>query len=316
MTSPRRSGEKQATRVLAMTGATGFVGGATLRHAIEAGWDVRALTRRPQSERPGVTWIAGALDDAASLAEMSAGADAVMHIAGVVNVPDRAAFEAGNATATANVIAAARGAGVTRFVHVSSLAAREPALSDYGWSKERAEAAVRASGLDWTIVRPPAVFGPGDTEMLDLFRMVRRGIALLPPRGRMSAIYVDDLARLLVALAAETQTSSGQLYEPDDGTPGGWSHRGFARAIGRAVGRSHVPTLATPALLLKAGGRIDRFVRRGRAKLTPDRARYIAHPDWVVSEGARPPAAIWRPEHDTDEALAETVRWYRREGWL
>jgi uncharacterized protein YbjT (DUF2867 family) len=299
-----------------MTGATGFVGGATLRHAIDAGWHVRALTRRPQPEREGVTWIAGALDKPDSLAEMAAGSDAVMHIAGVVNVPTRAAFEAGNATATGHVIDAARGAGVTRFIHVSSLAAREPGLSNYGWSKERAEIIVRDSGLDWTIVRPPAVFGPGDTEMLDLFRMARRGIALLPPKGRMSAIYVDDLARLLVALTSDRSASVGAIYEPDDGRMDGWSHRSFARAIGRAVGRSHVATLAIPGAVLKAGGRIDKLVRRSRAKLTPDRARYIAHPDWVATAGAHPPAALWRPERGTDDALVETVRWYRREGWL
>ncbi len=302
--------------VLAMTGATGFVGGRAMRQAIEAGWHVRALTRRPQPEREGVTWIAGALDRPDSLAEMAAGSEVVMHIAGVVNVPSRAAFEAGNATATANVIDAARSADVTRFIHVSSLAAREPGLSDYGWSKERAEIIVRDSGLDWTIVRPPAVFGPGDTEMLDLFRMARRGIALLPPRGRMSAIYVDDLARLLVAVATDRDASIGAVYEPDDGHENGWSHRGFARAIGRAVGRSHLATLAMPATLLKAGGRIDKLVRRSRAKLTPDRARYIAHPDWVAAAGAHPPADLWRPTIDTDAALAETVRWYRREGWL
>ena len=295
-----------------MTGATGFVGGATMRQAVAAGWHVRALTRRPQPAREGVTWIAGALDDTGSLAEMAAGADVVMHIAGVVNVPTRAAFEAGNATATADVVAAARQAEVTRFVYVSSLAAREPGLSNYGWSKERAEAAVMASGLDWTIVRPPAVFGPGDTEMLDLFRMARRGLALVPG-GRMSAIYVDELARLLVALAADRGVSVGQIYEPDDGKAAGWSHRGFARAVARAVGRQRLATLATPALLLKAGGRLD---RRSRAKLTPDRARYIAHPDWVATEGAAPPPDLWRPERGTDDALAETVRWYRREGWL
>jgi uncharacterized protein YbjT (DUF2867 family) len=299
-----------------MTGATGFVGGATLRDAVAAGWHVRALTRRPQPERGGVTWIAGALDEPGSLAEMAQGSDVVMHIAGVVNVPTRAAFEAGNATATRNVIDAARSAGVARFIHVSSLAAREPGLSDYGWSKERAEIIVRDSGLDWTIIRPPAVFGPGDTEMLDLFRMARRGVALLPPRGRMSAIYVDDLARLLVALAADRDASLGAVYEPDDGHEQGWSHRGFARAIGRAVGRNHVSTLAIPGALLKAGGRIDKLVRRSRAKLTPDRARYIAHPDWVAATGAHPPADLWRPAIDTDAALAETVRWYRREGWL
>ena len=303
------------TPTLAMTGATGFVGGATMRDAVAAGWHVRALTRRPQPARDGVTWIAGALDDTGSLTEMATDADVVMHIAGVVNVPTRAAFEAGNATATANVVDAARGAGVTRFVHVSSLAAREPGISNYGWSKERAEAIVRGSGLDWTIVRPPAVFGPGDTEMLDLFRMARRGLALVPG-GRMSAIYVDELARLLVALAADRDVSIGQIYEPDDGKPTGWSHRGFARAVARAVGRQRLSTLATPALLLKAGGRLDKLVRRSRAKLTPDRARYIAHPDWVATEGAGPPPELWRPELGTDDALAETVRWYRREGWL
>ncbi|WP_255211410.1 NAD-dependent epimerase/dehydratase family protein [Sphingopyxis granuli] len=301
---------------LAMTGATGFVGRATLRQAVEAGWHVRALTRRAQEARDGVTWIAGALDRADSLTEMVAGADALLHIAGVVNVPTRAAFEAGNAVATANVVEAARGAGVRRFVHVSSLAAREPGLSHYGWSKARAETIVEASGLDWTIVRPPAVFGPGDTEMLDLFRMARRGLMLIPPRGRISAIYVDELARLLVALAAERHAGVGQTYEPDDGQPGGWSHRGFARAIGRAVRRDRVATLAVPAPLLHAGGRLDMLVRRHRAKLTADRARYIAHPDWVAAEGACPPPDLWRPAVDTADALAETVRWYRQEGWL
>lgn len=304
------------TRVLAMTGATGFVGRATLRQAVEAGWHVRALTRRPQEPREGVTWVAGALDDPAGLAEMAAGADAVMHIAGVVNVPTRGAFEAGNAIATAHVVDAARGVGVRRFIHVSSLAAREPGLSNYGWSKERAERVILASGLDWTIIRPPAVFGPGDTEMLDLFRMARRGVMVLPPRGRMSVIYVDELARLLVALANDNAKGIGQIYEPDDGTPGGWSHQDFARAISGAVGRERVATLAIPATLVKAGGRLDKLVRGDRAKLTPDRARYIAHPDWAASEGARPPVDLWKPSLPTADALAETVRWYRGEAWL
>ena len=301
--------------VLAMTGATGFVGKATLRQATEAGWHVRALTRRPQPAIEGVTWIAGALDRPEALAEMAAGSDIVLHVAGVVNVPTRADFEAGNIVATANVVDAARHAGVPRFVHVSSLAAREPDLSNYGWSKAGAESVVSASGLDWTIVRPPAVFGPGDTEMLDMFRMAQRGIALVPP-GRLSAIYVEELARLLVALATDREDSVGQVYEPDDGRDGGWTHRGFAQAIGKAVGRPNVRALPIPAPLLRAGGQIDTLVRRNSAKLTIDRARYIAHPDWVVTAGAHPPAHLWRPTLDTDTALAETVRWYRERGWL
>lgn len=303
------------TRTLAMTGATGFVGGATLRQAVAAGWHVRALTRRAQDGREGVTWIAGALDDKDSLDELAAGSDVVMHIAGVVNVPTRADFEAGNATATANVVEAARGAGVRRFVHVSSLAAREPDLSNYGWSKARAEKIVEDSGLDWTIVRPPAVFGPGDTEMLDLFRMAKRGLALVPP-GRMSAIYVDELARLLLSVAADKSVSLGRIYEPDDGTPAGWSYRSFAQAVGRAVERVRVSAIPVPPLLLKTAGRLDTLVRRSNAKLTPDRARYIAHPDWVAAAGALPPPELWKPELETGEALAETVRWYREQGWL
>ncbi len=303
------------TRTLAMTGATGFVGGATLRQAVAAGWHVRALTRRAQEERDGVTWVPGALANRESLADLVAGSDVAMHIAGVVNVPTRADFEAGNAAATANVVEAARAADVRRFIHVSSLAAREPDLSNYGWSKAEAEKVVEGSGLDWTIVRPPAVFGPGDTEMLDLFRMAKRGIALVPP-GRMSAIYVDDLARLLLAVAADCEASLGAIYEPDDGTPTGWSYRSFARAIGRAVDRTHVSAIPIPPAVLKTAGQLDKLVRRGSAKLTPDRARYIAHPDWVASTGACPPPELWTPSLDTAEALAATVRWYRSEGWL
>src|SRR3546814_2404246 len=132
------------TPILAMTGATGFVGRATLRRAVAAGWHIRALTRRPQQPVDGVTWIAGALDRPDSLAELTADSEALLHIAGVVNVPTRADFEAGNATATAHVVDAARGAGVTRFVHVSSLAAREPGLSDYGWSDPKSQRLVRS----------------------------------------------------------------------------------------------------------------------------------------------------------------------------
>ena len=100
------------------------------------------------------------------------------------------------------MLSAATAGGIHRFVHVSSLAAREPKLSLYGASKERAEGLVMSSGLDWAIVRPPAVYGPGDRETLELFRMAKLGLMLMPPKGRVSVIHVDDLARLLLALAA------------------------------------------------------------------------------------------------------------------
>lgn len=297
--------------ILAVTGGTGFLGGHVLRVATERGHAVRALARRPQAERPGVEWVAGALDDAASLTRLVAGADAVIHVAGVVNAPTREGFAAGNVAGSATILEATRHAGIARFVHVSSLAAREPALSIYGWSKAEAEALVSGSGLDWAMVRPPAIYGPGDLEMLDLFRMARRGFVPLPPCGRLSVIEAGDLARLLVILG-ETPGAGG-ILEPDDGVVQGWDHRDFARAIGNAVGRSILP-LSTPAVLLRLGSMLDRLARGDNAKLTADRVRYFCHPDWVVR--ARPDPALWQPEVETRAGLKATADWYRAEGWL
>jgi len=296
---------------VALTGATGFVGGHLLELALGEGHTVRALTRRPQPSRAGVTWVEGALDDPAALAALVTGADAVIHVAGVINA-DAAGFEAGNVTGTAAMIRAAEEAGVGRFVHVSSLAAREPALSLYGASKARSEALVRASTLSSAIVRPPAVYGPGDRETLELFRMAKRGLVVLPPAGTLSLIHVNDLARLLLALAASEQSL---LVEPDDGRPGGWTHEEFGHALGRAVGRK-VRTLSAPRILLSLAARADTLVRGRRAKLTPDRAAYYCHPDWTVSPARAAPAGLWQPRIDTEQGLATTAHWYEAQRWL
>jgi uncharacterized protein YbjT (DUF2867 family) len=217
---------------LAITGGTGFVGSTLIRLALEQGHGVRALARRPQPAQPGVTWVPGALDDPASLTALMDGADAVIHVAGVVNTPTRAGFIAGNITGTEAMLAAATQAGVRRFIHVSSLTAREPALSVYGWSKAEAEARVAASGLDWTMVRPPAIYGPGDLDQLDLFKSTRFGIMPLPPHGRLSLIEVSDLARLLLALIPAPETF-GHIYEADDGAPVAGRMKTMAARSGR-----------------------------------------------------------------------------------
>jgi uncharacterized protein YbjT (DUF2867 family) len=303
--------------VIAITGSTGFVGKAVLAKALAAGDSIRALTRRPQPEQPGLDWVAGSLEDHAALDRLVAGADAVIHIAGIVNAPDRARFEAGNATGTASLIAAVQRAGIRRLVHVSSLAAREPGLSDYGWSKAEAERHVATSGLDWTMVRPPAIFGPGDAELLELFQMAVRGFVLLPPGGRLSVIHVDDLADLLLLLAARTGDATGSAtYEVDDGRPTGWSHIEFARAIGQAVGCKSARTIAMPSAIVRLGARIDRLLRGDKARLTPDRAAYFCHDDWVSNPALRPPASLWTAATPTHDGLASTAAAYRAKGLL
>lgn len=299
---------------IAVTGGTGFVGSRLIDLALEAGLHVRALARRDQPPRDGVTWIAGSLDRPDSLVELAQGSDAVIHIAGVITAPNRAGFEAGNATGTLAMVEAAKAANVRRFVHVSSLAAREPDLSDYGWSKCRSEVFVKASGLEWTIVRPPAVYGPGDRETLDLFKMARRGFVLLPPGGRFSVIEVSDLCHLLLSTLGSEEAIS-KTYEPDDGTKDGWEHRHFARLLGRAFGKRARPVPLSKRVLATASW-FDRLARGNKAKLTADKVRYFLHPDWVVDAASRPPIQLWRPRVRTPAGLKATADWYLREGWL
>lgn len=295
--------------IVALTGGTGFLGGHVLDALLAAGHAIRALTRKPQAPRNEISWISGDLD---TPGDLCAGADAIIHVAGVVNA-NAATFDKGNRQGTETMLAAAHAAGIRRFVQISSLSAREPQLSNYGASKRAAEDAVFASALDWSIVRPPAIYGPGDTDNLELFRFAKRGIMPLPPKGRLSAIHAEDLARLIVAMV-ETAPARA-FYEADDGQPDGWSHRDYAHMIGAAVGRNPL-TLALPKAALNLGAALDGMFRGSKAKLTRDRVSYMTHPDWVIDPAKRPPASLWMPRISTADGLKATADWYRAEGWL
>jgi len=299
---------------LSVTGGTGFVGSHLIDVALSGGHQVKALTRREKPPRGGLEWILGSLDDRAALHSLVTDSEAVIHVAGVISAADAKGFERGNVAGTLAMLAAATAGGVQRFVHVSSLAAREPKLSMYGASKARAEELVRSSGLEWSIVRPPAVYGPGDKETLELFRMAKLGLMLMPPRGHVSLIHVDDLARLLLALTGPAAPSN-ILIEADDGKPGGWSHREFARALGRAVGTSPA-IVSTPRLFLRLAARADQLFRGPKAKLTVDRAAYFSHRNWVVDAKLGVPGELWSPQIPTEQGLRETADWYREKGWL
>ena len=298
---------------IAVTGGTGFIGSKLIDVALGDGHDVVALTRREQPDRQRLSWIPGSLEDTDALERLVDKADAVIHVAGVINA-SAAGFEKGNVAGTLAMLAAATAGGVRRFVYTSSLAAREPMLSQYGASKARAEELVHGSGLDWAIVRPPAVYGPGDKETLELFRMAQLGVMLMPPRGRMSVIHVDDLARLLIALAFP-HVPSNILIEADDGKKGGWTHREFGRALGQAVGTTPA-IIAAPGLFLRVAARADQLFRGPRAKLTVDRAAYFSHRNWVIEPKRASPPELWQPKIPTSDGLRETANWYRDKGWL
>jgi uncharacterized protein YbjT (DUF2867 family) len=205
------------------------------------------------------------------------------------------------------VLAAAKAAGVRRFVHVSSLAAREPQLSMYGASKAEAERLVMASDRDWVIVRPPGVYGPADAEMLDIYKLAARGLYIAPP-GRISLIHVDDLARALLALADGGPSQT--MLEIDDGVANGHSHSDFARTIGAAT-NTRVRVVPLPLSMLHFAAKIGLS-----SKLTPDRARYIAHPDWVARGDNAALAGLWAPHISLVAGVADTVSGYRVRRWL
>ena len=299
---------------LAITGGTGFVGSHLIDLALAAGHEIKALTRREQEAREGISWNAGDLSSRDALERLVDGVEAIIHVAGTISAQSAAGFEIGNVAGTLAMLAAATAGGVHRFIHVSSLAAREPKLSLYGGSKARAEELVHSSGLEWAIVRPPAVYGPGDKETLELFRMAKLGLMLMPPKGRVSVIHADDLARLLIALAGPAAPSN-ILIEADDGKPGGWTHREFARALAAAVGTKPA-VISSPGILLRLAARADQLLRGEKAKLTVDRAAYFSHRNWVIEPKRACPPQLWQPQIDTRQGLKDTADWYRAQGWL
>lgn len=189
-----------------VTGGTGVVGSATLDELLSNDHRVRLLSRNAEVDAKrwsGVEAFDGDVSDAASIEGAADGCDAVLHIAGVV-VDDDALLTSINVGGTRNLVGEAGRAGVKRFVFLSSLGCEEGA-SSYHRSKREAENIVRESALDWTIVRPGNVYGPGDDVITKLLKLLRTLPALpIIDDGEQpfQPIWHEDLARALSATLA------------------------------------------------------------------------------------------------------------------
>ncbi len=317
--------ETSDSPILALTGATGFVGSHVLRAALDAGWRVRALARDPARlpAHPSLKPLKGSLEDDETLSRLVAGAGAVLHVAGLVAAARKADFHRINAEAAGRLAEAAARAGVHRFVHVSSLAAREPGLSPYAASKRASEDAVRGAlatgAMSVAILRPPAVYGPGDRATLGLFDQLSRPVALLPGRRemRVSLIHVRDLASALLHLAT-TDKAAGEVLELDDGNPEGYTWEEMARIAGEVLGRP-VRVILLPRLLVRLAGHGADLISAltGRAfMLSAAKARELYHPDWTVRPPTLAERTDWTPRIRFAEGFRETLQWYCERGWL
>jgi len=283
---------------------------------------VRALYRPRRGNspvaQPNLTWVEGDLGDEPSLRQLVTGSDAVVHCAGTVRGTDAAGFERINAEGTRRLVEAA--AGLTqapRFLLMSSLAARMPHLSPYAASKRHAEVAVEAAtgNLRWTVLRPPAVYGPGDRELMPLFRWVARGIAPLPAGsiGRFSLIYVDDLAAA-VTRWLEVDRGYGRTFEIDDGHPGGYDWDSVLTVAARVMREgARVRRLPVPLVLLKLAAAANLAAARVAGyhpMLTPGKVREITHPDWLCDSHDFAETMGWQAAVRLEEGLARGYgRW-------
>lgn len=307
-----------------MTGASGFIGRYLVRALADAGWRTRLLLRSEPDEaqwrgvRPQV--VAGSLGDAAALARLVVGADVVIHLAGLIKAARQADFFRVNRDASASLAQTTRRlAPGAHFIAVSSLAAREPLLSDYAASKRAGEAAVLdALGSRASVLRPPAVYGPGDRETLLFFQLARlRRVPLLGGQdARIAMIHVKDLVRLIVALASDQP--SGAVRCAADGHPEGYRWDELLGAAARAVGNPAPRFIQAPQSLLSGAALLGDVARlMGSASmLSSQKLRELRHADWSVPMSELMQPTGWAPEFSLDKGFADAVAWYRTAGWL
>lgn len=301
---------------IAVTGATGFVGKALLPRLIAQGHAVRALVRDPAlvTLPHGVHVVRGDLANEIALQDLTDGTDVVLHVAGAIAGLTRADYFRANVDGTMNVARAALARKVKQFVFVSSLAAREPHLADYGASKKTAEDELTAfaTGMQLTILRPAAVYGPGDTATLPLLKALMSRTAFIPgsAQARFSMVHVDDVARCLVDAAVERREGTFAL---DDGQ-GGHSWAELIEITRASFGTPQRHCFIPRGLALAmgtAGDRIGTF--RGKPWLVSSgQIKQIYHSDWAVREPR------W-PLHNPiplQKGLPNTMRWYQAQGLL
>lgn len=307
-----------------LTGGTGFVGRFIIADLISAGWNVRLLVRseplHPLIPELNAEIVLGDLSDQGALERLCAGADVVIHAAGLIKAKSRAGFFSVNEGGSTNLaLAAAKMAPKARVLVVSSMAARAPELSDYAASKRAGEDAVtkNASG-PVTILRPSAVYGRWDKETLPLFQMASKGRVFSPkaPAARICLINVADVSSAVVAMAKAG--NSDALYELTDETVDGYTWNEIAQAAGHSVNISpHV--VGIPPFILRAAGHISGIGARLIGKtpiLTAGKVREMLHGDWSSSQSKQPPSEIWRAQVTLYEGFSDTAKWYETQQWL
>ncbi len=324
---------QQQSMSIGLTGATGFVGAALADLLLEQGHHLSVLVRNPARlhRREGVRVVEGDLSDPQVLQNFVQGQDHIIHCAGLTHARRNEEFYEVNvdgARQLAEVFADQCGDandgtdGENKFIHISSLAARQPEISTYARSKFQSEQAI-IDGLSGRakhiILRAPAMFGPRDTATLPFFKAVKNGLAPVPASKsptRASILFVDDFARAV--LTALYHAPADKLYEVGDNQPDGhsWDEIAYACATAQKV---KARTLSLPHSVLWAyAASTSALIRAtGRSPMvTPEKIAEFFHPDWAARENLLKDATDWHPKIPLKEGFARTALWYQQQGLL
>ena len=293
---------------VAITGATGFIGRALCQRLEPSRQVVRALSRQADSRLPDtVTVVRGDLSSSAALRALVRDAAWVVHCAGAVRGASRRAFDAVNVDGTAALLdAMAAAAPKARLLHVSTLAAAQPQLSDYAASKRSAELLVTTRGQSGDLIlRPTAVYGPGDKELKPLLDQAMRG-RLPRPVGsrRISLLHIDDLVDALV-LAMGTTPGEASPYPLADARAQGYRWSEIAAAAERLRGDPVrvFPVPKTLLYLLSLGATLTAKALGDEPMLTPGKVRELTFEDWSCDSSAFRARTGWTPQISLDAGL-------------
>ena len=322
-----------------VTGATGFVGGHLAAELLKKGYLVSVLVRKTSDlsglVHTGVELVFGDVSDKESLKKIFFDFDYIFHVAGLIKAKSTDEFFQANAQGTKNLLEVLFDSdySVKRFILVSSLAASGPSsdsqpkretdrsepVSTYGQSKREAEKiALEFSGkIPVTIIRPPAIYGPKDKQLLNFFKLAKWGIIPLVGKDKnyFSLVYVQDLVDAII-LAAENPKAQGEIYFVADGEIYDWEKAGdiAAGVWGKKPFKFTPPMflLYLVALASELGGKImGKAPYLTRRKLSEIHYRY-----WVCDISKARMELNFRPKFDFRRGAQETINWYRQNKWL
>jgi nucleoside-diphosphate-sugar epimerase len=324
------------SRTALVTGGTGFIGSHLVGALLESGWEVRCVVRPSSNLR----WLNGlsiqpvtvdlTRPEREPLRKSLDGVSAVFHLAGVTSSALEEGYSRVNVGGTQAMLEAVRDeAPQAHFVFCSSIAAAGPVrgantinetdtpspISEYGRSKLTAERIVEDSGLSYSIVRPPPVYGPRDSGIFSLFRLVSYGIAphIASRMQVLSIVHVSDLVRGMISAA---KPSAHGLYYMTDGTPHTWDD--VVKAISNALGKLPRYVAVSPSLadFVAKVERLRGIVMGGKPMITPDRLLELMQNDWTCSDTRARLDLDYESQVGLVQGITSTAEWYRTNEWL